>query len=221
MFRKQFQKEIWGDASEELGLVLPLNLFWAFPYLLWRLGGSQTTSAPPCLPLGPSPALAPGCCHHSETTTEPALLLPLPAPPASPISLLPPPSLSCLSHLHPASPSSPCLVHLSPASLSPILPLPVPPAFLSTLLPLPSSFLPLWCPLLPKPVAKAALLGKGRILEPAVLTSGVSPVPAPSPLSSSKSRMASLPWCLPWCDPSPLQQHCQQQPRLSPVGAAV
>lgn len=51
MFRKQFQKEIWGNASEELGLVLPLNPSWAFAYLLWWLGGSQTTSAQPCPPL--------------------------------------------------------------------------------------------------------------------------------------------------------------------------
>lgn len=52
-------------------------------------------------PTLPPTALALSCCHHSETTTEPPLLLPLPAPRALSISLLPCPSPSCLSQLPP------------------------------------------------------------------------------------------------------------------------
>lgn len=51
-------------------------------------------------------ALAQSCCHCSETTTEPPLLLPLPDPPAPPSPsclsqpLLPLPAQSCLSGAH-------------------------------------------------------------------------------------------------------------------------
>lgn len=117
----------------------------------------------------------------------------------------------------PGSYSCYCLTHLlllpAPATPSSLLPLPAPPAS-------PSSLLLLWCPLFPKPLAKPALLGKERVLDPTVLTSRVSPVPraAPSRLSSSKSWIASLPWSLSWSDPLislPLKQPCQQ-----PVPAA-